>query len=194
MGMIQWFHKLHIRLIVCLGSAWGVACRIHLEMWKHWKKTKKIVDNCSCLLPLNGIHQHTHTHSIPIRSSLPSIFIYCLCFSLSHSYPFLFALRVISLSFHLSNWSARLFALLLSSNCSLMCHNCKVRQRFYSLFLLLSVFCLLFSALCFMFYVLGLITVARGGGNVFTCSGLSLAQDVLIIQFSFSLALRAWDI
>lgn len=102
--------------------------------------------------------------------------------SLSHwhcSYPFLFALRVISLSFHLSNWSARLFALLLSSNCSLMCHNCKVRQRF----------CTPFSALCFMLYVfcLGLITAPKGEQCFHLHTGLSLSQDVLTIQFSFSL-------
>lgn len=48
MTMIQWFHKLHIRLTISIGkllpSRWGVecpmsgvTCRIHLEMWKHWK-------------------------------------------------------------------------------------------------------------------------------------------------------------
>lgn len=47
MTMIQWFHKLHIRLTISidkLPSRWGVecpmsgvTCRIHLEMWQHWK-------------------------------------------------------------------------------------------------------------------------------------------------------------
>lgn len=49
MTMIQWFHKLHIRLTISIGklpSRWGVECRcwvsgvicrIHLEMCQHWK-------------------------------------------------------------------------------------------------------------------------------------------------------------
>lgn len=132
----------------------GVTCRIHLEMWKHWKaQLLTIVVATAERAPSHSIH-HTLAHlphSIPSSPTATCLASNSIIYrtSLSHwrsSYPFLFALRVISLSFHLSNWSACLFALLLSSNCSLMCHNCKVRQGFYSH---------RFSACIFMAYVLG---------------------------------------
>lgn len=149
--------------------------------------------------PISSITQkpHTHTlwlehlpHSIPSSPTATCLISNSIIYrtSLSHwrsSYPFLFALRVISLSFHLSNWSACLFALLLSSNCSLMCHNCKVRQGFYSP---------RFSVCIFMFWAFCFILITSNGlfSPGHTLPGTSLAQDVLIIQFSFSLYEYLW--